>query len=1466
MPPTERLKYGFIMALVALTAARGQAEVGHPAFEVLPAPMGGGQLVGTDVSVRPDGIVFIATMGGIVRYDKERWTLIEHPDRLPAQAVAAGTAGMVFAGFRNDFGVLSRNTENTLTFRSLRRALASSALLGNCRQIFTTETDVYFGFETGVVTSSLDIERHQFAFYPVGEGLSCMSYSWVRGELIAALNHGGLHRLSDGQFVPLVADAKKRQPGHNDGFMIGCCEHDSGAILTTTYRNGMALIRSGQYEPFRTEIAEFAQRVGTKGVTRLGDDQYVLCTEDGVAFFNGKGEITDRLGPLDGEGLRTCTGRAVLGSERSLWVPTIGKGPVARIDLTSSLRSFGFKDGELFWSARLQDDLYLSASKSVYRLVPQAGKHGFSYRLESIVEGISQSWGSLKVGDQLLAATTRGLYVIDSAGRVDRVASTYLTDGTVLPDGETVLFGSINQGIQRFRRSGKKWKWLGRVDASPRTQCFQPVLNASGETLWFVAMNDKGQMSPCCLPLGAIDSQPTQESQAVWFDESTNESRNRLCLWNDHIVFNSSDGLLRYDSAEKRFVELADLPMACPYNLTNPMGPVTTDVSGNLWVATRDGLILRLTTEGKIDCPVSLGKGRFLKRFISTSEQLWFLTTNYEVVIVPQDLPQAENPQRVLITAVRADGVERKNSWPINEPLTIPFASTPITFEYTTPSNRRLQNKAYQFRLNGLDEQWSPWTDSSFQSYRALPAGDYRFEVRARGRNFKLTPPVGFDFTVTPPWYKSSAAMFGYVLLALGLTFGSIQWRNLRAKKQVEKLELTVSQRTGDLEASREKYRNLVEGLEVNYVFFTSDREGRLTYVSPSVENVLGFKPEELLGHSWCDLAHRVHPGEVHAGDSQPGDPELGPVCTQTDRESSSQTYEVSFQHADGSSRQFEITQFAANSSPADVQQRECIAKDINDLKIAQQHLEEARATLEQKVLQRTKQLSRINEELVQQIDARRKIERDLQRSERNYRSIVEDQTEMILRFTASGTITFANQAFCDRYEITPQEAIGRNCFESIHPDYREAAIQKVLSTTREQPMAATMFRVLRPNGTEDWAEWNGRALYDEEGNHHGYQAVGRIVTDLVEAEQKLRESELRYRSIVEDQTELIVRFDANGIIEFANGAYMRANGLTPETAVGASIFDSMPEDEHPRIIAKMQGATQENPAQSDRIRVQHDDGTVEWEDWHGRGLYDAEGNFLCYQAVGRNVTKLLAAEERLREKEEHLRHVSRLSNLGEMVAGITHEIRQPLSSISNFAFAAGKTLESETSQATPKLRHWNQQIVTQVTRADAIIRRLRGFARRSDAEPESVSINTIISDSLVMLKFELKRARVHSTVELSDQVPLIMLERIQIEQVMVNLIRNACDAMQATEPEYRVIITRTEVVGDEIVVSVQDNGPGLPQDQLELVFHPFNTSKAAGLGLGLPISRSIIEECGGRIWAEEAKPGLLVKFALPIV
>ncbi|MCA9049375.1 MAG: PAS domain S-box protein [Planctomycetaceae bacterium] len=352
----------------------------------------------------------------------------------------------------------------------------------------------------------------------------------------------------------------------------------------------------------------------------------------------------------------------------------------------------------------------------------------------------------------------------------------------------------------------------------------------------------------------------------------------------------------------------------------------------------------------------------------------------------------------------------------------------------------------------------------------------------------------------------------------------------------------------------------------------------------------------------------------------------------------------------------------------------------------------------------------------------------------------------------------------------------------------------------------------------------------------------------------------------MEDQREMIIRFDRNGRITFCNDAYAVAHGKTQEQLLGTSCFSDIHPDDVAEARRQITSVTPDSEFGFMQMRILLPDGSIGWREWNGRALYDENGQMLGYQGVGRDITALRRAEQRLSEKQHLLTHMARVSALGEMVAGISHEINQPLATIANFSSASQFVLEHDrlTEEDTSRLKTWAERIFQQTERISAIISRLRRFGRPGSRR-ERFLIGDAVRESLLVTEPHLRHSGGRVSVCCPDDLPQVSADRIQIEQVMVNLLRNACDAMADIPAADRRIEISGAVRDESIVVTICDSGPGLTGDQAGKIFDAFVTSKSDGMGIGLAISRSIVEAHGGRIRAIPECGRGCFEFSLPI-
>jgi PAS domain S-box-containing protein len=248
-----------------------------------------------------------------------------------------------------------------------------------------------------------------------------------------------------------------------------------------------------------------------------------------------------------------------------------------------------------------------------------------------------------------------------------------------------------------------------------------------------------------------------------------------------------------------------------------------------------------------------------------------------------------------------------------------------------------------------------------------------------------------------------------------------------------------------------------------------------------------------------------------------------------------------------------------------------------------------------------------------------------------------------------------------------------------------------------------------------------------------------------------------------------------------------------------------------------------------------------------------------------RDITAVRRAEQESRQHQAELVHVCRLSTMGEVATGMAHELNQPLSAIVNFASGCSRRLQGNVGQR-QELVDAMGQITNQAQRASEIIRRLRALVGKQPPIRSRVDLNHLVREVCTFVEFDTGKMDLVIELDLQPGQIRVDVDLVQIEQVLLNLVRNALDALQAVPARSRRLIVRTRLLGEDAEVSVQDSGSGIEPERMQSLFEPFFTTKESGMGMGLPISQTILENHGGRIWAESPpKGGAVFIIRLPV-
>lgn len=261
----------------------------------------------------------------------------------------------------------------------------------------------------------------------------------------------------------------------------------------------------------------------------------------------------------------------------------------------------------------------------------------------------------------------------------------------------------------------------------------------------------------------------------------------------------------------------------------------------------------------------------------------------------------------------------------------------------------------------------------------------------------------------------------------------------------------------------------------------------------------------------------------------------------------------------------------------------------------------------------------------------------------------------------------------------------------------------------------------------------------------------------------------------------------------------------------------------------------------------------------------DADGEFVRSLAVIIDITEQKRAATKVRQLQRELHHVSRLSTMGEMATGLAHELNQPLTAMMNYVRASRRMLEGAAGEPSDKTYEYMDKAIAQADRAGQIIRRLREFVTTGEGDRRLEDVNTIVEEASALALTDTAEMGIAIDYDLADRLPAVLIDKIQIQQVVFNLVRNSFEAL--ADSEQRQVEIKSSRSGDDAVeIAVSDNGPGLPPEISEQLFQPFVTTKAKGMGIGLSICRSIIDAHGGRLWAKSGPDGgAAFHFTVPV-
>jgi PAS domain S-box-containing protein len=498
--------------------------------------------------------------------------------------------------------------------------------------------------------------------------------------------------------------------------------------------------------------------------------------------------------------------------------------------------------------------------------------------------------------------------------------------------------------------------------------------------------------------------------------------------------------------------------------------------------------------------------------------------------------------------------------------------------------------------------------------------------------------------------------------------------------------------------------------------------------------------------------------------------------------------------------------------------------------------------------------------------------------AEERYRALIRATSSLVWTSAPDGQIV--DMPEWRAYTGASVEQIkGWGWLETLHPDDRERTTINWQQAIDTRSFYETEYRIRRADGVYVWHQARGTPILEADGSVREWVGLCADIQRRKDADAKRVEAEIalrRLNDVLEHRVETEARerariwnvsqdmlavTDLKGTFLSLNPAWTTTLGWSEDDLVGHTFEWLVYSDDRNSTHAELVWVAEGNTARQFENRLRHKDGSFRWLSW--TAVPDRDRIY----AVARDVTGIKAAEEELRSSRQELARVGRLMTLGAITASIAHEVKQPITAARNNARAALNFLNTHP----PDLGEVGEAlgcIMDDTDRAGAIIDRIRDHIKKAPPRKDRFDLNEAINEVIVLARGEITKNRVSVDTHLMETALPVQGDRVQLQQVVLNLILNAVEAMGSVQEGPRELSISTEQTqANGFLVTVRDTGPGIDPENIERVFEAFYTTKSSGVGMGLSICRSIIEAHGGRLWADANEPrGAVFQFTVPSV
>ena len=506
----------------------------------------------------------------------------------------------------------------------------------------------------------------------------------------------------------------------------------------------------------------------------------------------------------------------------------------------------------------------------------------------------------------------------------------------------------------------------------------------------------------------------------------------------------------------------------------------------------------------------------------------------------------------------------------------------------------------------------------------------------------------------------------------------------------------------------------------------------------------------------------------------------------------------------------------------------------------------------------------------------------DRRRNEEHLRLVIDTAPAMLHSARPDGYVDFLNKRWLEYVGVSLEEISGWRWSHVIHPEDVEGVVGKWRSSVATGKPFEAEARLRRADGEYRLMLLRKVPLRDESGSIVKWYGSATDIEDRKRAEDAVRRSEEHLRLVIDTTPAMIHSARPDGYLDFFNKRWLEYLGVSLDELLGWHWTHVIHPDDLAQLVDKWQTSLATGRPFEAEARLRRADGEYRLTLHRKVPLRDETGNIVKWYGSVIDIEDRKRAEEELkgseerhrviveaardavRQAQEDLSRVSRVVAMGELAAAIAHEVNQPLGAVVTNASASLRWLAGQPPNL-EEAREAIERTVREANRASDVIRRIRALLQKGPPQMERLDVNAVIREVLTLAGNELLRGGVAVRTELASDIPNVLGDRVQLQQVLLNLILNGVDAMSTITDRPRELLLKSSRHPNGVLIQVHDSGEGVDPRQADHIFEPFFTTKAQGIGMGLSVGRSIVEAHGGRLWFTPGSPhGVVFQFIVP--